>query len=110
MTSIENILQERKGYWIKILKKTSKPDWLNIDSPQIQKYDVIYGDDSEYRGKEYYLDFEEEKIIKEWEDKDDKKKKYRDKEKQKRDKLMRKNLTKLELKEMKNKNHKSKKY
>jgi hypothetical protein len=46
---------------------------LNIDSPQIQKYDVIYGDDSEYRGKEYYLDFEEEKIIKEWEDKDDKK-------------------------------------
>jgi G:T-mismatch repair DNA endonuclease (very short patch repair protein) len=63
MTSIENILQERKGYWLKILKKSTKPDWLNIDSPQVEEYDVIVGWDTEYRNREWKIDLEKDSSL-----------------------------------------------
>ncbi|WNE41397.1 MAG: Primer-independent DNA polymerase PolB [Mycoplasmataceae bacterium] len=35
-----------------------KPDWLRINCPQIQKYDIIIGWDAEYRNKEWNIPIE----------------------------------------------------
>ncbi|WNE41977.1 MAG: Primer-independent DNA polymerase PolB [Mycoplasmataceae bacterium] len=35
-----------------------KPDWLRINCPQIQKYDIIIGWDTEYRSKEWDIPIE----------------------------------------------------
>lgn len=39
-------------------KLNSKPAWLNLNSPQIQQYDVIIGWDTEYRNEEWDLPLE----------------------------------------------------
>jgi len=62
MTPINKILN-RKGYKLKILYKGNKPEWLNIDSPQIEEYDIIIGWDTEYRNREWEIDLEKHKLI-----------------------------------------------
>jgi hypothetical protein len=53
-----------KNYRVEILKKTTLPNWLRINSPQIEQFDILIGWDTEYRNQEWELDLEKYNVTK----------------------------------------------